>query len=70
MVTLQMYVLLSVAKMDVLCEFLFLDNSVLCGLVIEEAQRDTCVHDIYSKRSTEGQFNKFFQTLRKIGTIL
>jgi hypothetical protein len=45
-------VLLSVAKMDELCECLFLDDNVLHGTVIEENQRDYCVYDICSKRGT------------------
>lgn len=31
----------------------------------EEAQRDCCVHDIYSMRSTEEQFNQLFPILKK-----
>jgi hypothetical protein len=56
------YVLLSVAKMDELCECLFLGNSVLHGTVIEENQRDYCVHDICS-RGGQGVFNKIFPRL-------
>jgi hypothetical protein len=46
--------------MDGLCEFVFLENSVLSGLVMEKTEGDYRVRDIYSKSPTKGKFNNLF----------
>jgi hypothetical protein len=52
--------LLPVADMDALSEFVFLEDNVLRGLVMEKTEGDYRVHDVYSKRPKKGNFNNIF----------
>jgi hypothetical protein len=46
---------------------MFLDKRVLRGLAVEEIQRDSWGHAIYSNRPREGEFNNLFPNLKKEG---
>ena len=43
--------------MNALCEFVFLEKSMLGGQVMAKTEGDYRAHDIYSKRLTKGKFN-------------